>query len=76
MLDIGCGGGFLAEEFAKIGCAVTGIDPSAPNDRAGSGTRGGGRADDHLSRRIRRGDPLRRCDVRCRLLLRCARTCG
>ena len=29
-LDIGCGGGFLAEEFAKLGCAVTGIDPSAP----------------------------------------------
>lgn len=30
VLDIGCGGGFLAEEFAKIGCAVTGIDPSGP----------------------------------------------
>jgi 2-polyprenyl-6-hydroxyphenyl methylase/3-demethylubiquinone-9 3-methyltransferase len=29
-LDIGCGGGFLAEEFARIGCDVTGIDPSAP----------------------------------------------
>lgn len=30
VLDIGCGGGFLAEEFAQIGCNVTGIDPSAP----------------------------------------------
>ena len=30
-LDIGCGGGFLAEEFAKLGCDVTGIDPSAPS---------------------------------------------
>lgn len=30
VLDIGCGGGFLAEEFAKRGCDVTGIDPSAP----------------------------------------------
>lgn len=30
-LDIGCGGGFLAEEFAKLGCSVTGIDPSAPS---------------------------------------------
>lgn len=30
-LDIGCGGGFLAEEFARLGCAVTGIDPSAPS---------------------------------------------
>jgi len=27
-LDIGCGGGFLAEEFAALGCRVTGIDPS------------------------------------------------
>lgn len=28
LLDIGCGGGFLSEEFAKIGIDVTGIDPS------------------------------------------------
>jgi SAM-dependent methyltransferase len=28
-LDIGCGGGFLAEEFARLGCRVLGIDPSA-----------------------------------------------
>lgn len=27
-LDIGCGGGILAEEFARLGCAVSGIDPS------------------------------------------------
>ena len=27
-LDIGCGGGFLTEEFAALGCQVTGIDPS------------------------------------------------
>ena len=27
-VDIGCGGGFLAEEFAALGCHVTGIDPS------------------------------------------------
>lgn len=27
-LDIGCGGGLLAEEFARLGCRVTGIDPS------------------------------------------------
>jgi 2-polyprenyl-6-hydroxyphenyl methylase/3-demethylubiquinone-9 3-methyltransferase len=27
-LDIGCGGGFLAEEFAALGCRVTGVDPS------------------------------------------------
>jgi 2-polyprenyl-6-hydroxyphenyl methylase / 3-demethylubiquinone-9 3-methyltransferase len=27
-LDVGCGGGLLAEEFAQFGCDVTGIDPS------------------------------------------------
>ena len=27
-LDIGCGGGLLAEEFARLGCMVTGVDPS------------------------------------------------
>jgi 2-polyprenyl-6-hydroxyphenyl methylase/3-demethylubiquinone-9 3-methyltransferase len=32
-LDVGCGGGFLAEEFAKAGCRVTGIDPSGPTIR-------------------------------------------
>jgi 2-polyprenyl-6-hydroxyphenyl methylase/3-demethylubiquinone-9 3-methyltransferase len=29
VLDIGCGGGFLAEEFAALGCGVTGVDPSS-----------------------------------------------
>jgi 2-polyprenyl-6-hydroxyphenyl methylase / 3-demethylubiquinone-9 3-methyltransferase len=28
VLDIGCGGGLLAEEFARLGCTVTGVDPS------------------------------------------------
>lgn len=28
LLDIGCGGGVLAEEFASMGCRVTGIDIS------------------------------------------------
>jgi 2-polyprenyl-6-hydroxyphenyl methylase / 3-demethylubiquinone-9 3-methyltransferase len=28
-LDIGCGGGFLAEEFARLGFDVVGVDPSA-----------------------------------------------
>ncbi len=30
-LDVSCGGGLLAEEFARLGCAVTGVDPSAPS---------------------------------------------
>jgi 2-polyprenyl-6-hydroxyphenyl methylase / 3-demethylubiquinone-9 3-methyltransferase len=28
LLDIGCGGGLLAEELARLGCRVTGVDPS------------------------------------------------
>ncbi|HZU77777.1 MAG TPA: bifunctional 2-polyprenyl-6-hydroxyphenol methylase/3-demethylubiquinol 3-O-methyltransferase UbiG [Dehalococcoidia bacterium] len=28
-LDVGCGGGLLAEEVAHLGCNVTGVDPSA-----------------------------------------------
>lgn len=31
VLDVGCGGGFLAEQFAELGCQVTGIDPSEPS---------------------------------------------
>jgi 2-polyprenyl-6-hydroxyphenyl methylase/3-demethylubiquinone-9 3-methyltransferase len=31
VLDVGCGGGLLAEEFATLGCHVTGIDRSAPS---------------------------------------------
>jgi 2-polyprenyl-6-hydroxyphenyl methylase/3-demethylubiquinone-9 3-methyltransferase len=27
-LEVGCGGGLLAEELAAMGCAVTGVDPS------------------------------------------------
>ena len=28
VLDVGCGGGLLAEEFARLGCMVVGVDPS------------------------------------------------
>ena len=31
VLDVGCGGGLLAEEFARLGCDVTGVDPSQPS---------------------------------------------
>jgi 2-polyprenyl-6-hydroxyphenyl methylase / 3-demethylubiquinone-9 3-methyltransferase len=34
VLDIGCGGGFLAEELAALGCRVTGVDPSPASVRA------------------------------------------
>lgn len=30
VLDVGCGGGLLSEEFAALGCDVTGIDLSLP----------------------------------------------
>jgi 2-polyprenyl-6-hydroxyphenyl methylase/3-demethylubiquinone-9 3-methyltransferase len=29
LLDVGCGGGILAEEFARVGLKVTGVDPAA-----------------------------------------------
>jgi 2-polyprenyl-6-hydroxyphenyl methylase/3-demethylubiquinone-9 3-methyltransferase len=35
LLDVGCGGGFLSEEFAKTGCDVTGMDPSPVQVKAG-----------------------------------------
>jgi len=28
LLDVGCGGGLLSEEFARLGCQVAGLDPS------------------------------------------------
>jgi 2-polyprenyl-6-hydroxyphenyl methylase/3-demethylubiquinone-9 3-methyltransferase len=34
VLDIGCGGGFMAEEFARLGCRVVGLDPSPVSIRA------------------------------------------
>jgi 2-polyprenyl-6-hydroxyphenyl methylase/3-demethylubiquinone-9 3-methyltransferase len=33
-LDVGCGGGILSEEIARMGFDVTGLDPSAPSLRA------------------------------------------
>ena len=28
LLDVGCGGGLTAEEFSRMGCVVSGVDPS------------------------------------------------
>ncbi len=33
LLDVGCGGGYLAEAFAGGGCRVVGFDPSVPTIR-------------------------------------------
>src|SRR5260370_36008273 len=30
ILDVGCGGGILAEEFCRLGVSGTGVDPSLP----------------------------------------------
>ena len=40
VLDMGCGGGFLAEEFAALGCRVTRGRPVAGVDRRGARPRG------------------------------------
>lgn len=34
VLDVGCGGGYLAEELAKTGIEVTGLDPSSTSIKA------------------------------------------
>jgi 2-polyprenyl-6-hydroxyphenyl methylase/3-demethylubiquinone-9 3-methyltransferase len=34
LIDIGCGGGYLSEEFAKLGMNVTGVDPSKESIKA------------------------------------------
>jgi 2-polyprenyl-6-hydroxyphenyl methylase/3-demethylubiquinone-9 3-methyltransferase len=48
-LDIGSGGGFLAEEFARLGFAVTGVEPSAMSVRtAREHAAAGGLAIDYL----------------------------
>ena len=36
-LDVGCGGGFITEEAARMGFVTTGVDPSAGSLRAAAG---------------------------------------
>src|SRR5262245_16118361 len=36
VLDVGCGGGLVAEEMARLGYTVTGVDPSEPSVAAAS----------------------------------------
>ncbi len=56
VLDIGCGGGFLAEEFAKDGYTVAGIDPSVASITAArEHAEGGGLAIDY---RVAHGESL------------------
>jgi len=45
VLDIGCGGGLVAEPLARLGAEVTGIDPAAENIEAAKAHAGGARLD-------------------------------
>ena len=45
VLDIGCGGGLVAEPLARLGAKVTGIDPSPENIEAAKAHAGGARLD-------------------------------
>ena len=45
MLDIGCGGGLVAEPLARLGAAVTGIDPAPENIEAAKAHAEGARLD-------------------------------
>ncbi len=35
VLDVGCGGGMFSEALARLGCDVTGVDPSERSIEAG-----------------------------------------
>ena len=52
-LDVGCGAGFIAEELADAGFAVTGIDPSRVADRGGPCPREATRSRHRVPRRRR-----------------------
>ena len=55
-LDVGCGGGFLAEELSRVGLDVTGVDPSGESVRvAREHARGAGLGIDY---RVARGEEL------------------
>ena len=45
VLDIGCGGGLVAEPLARLGATVTGIDPAAENIEAAKAHAKGARLD-------------------------------
>lgn len=69
LLDVGCGGGFLPEEFARLGCRVTGIDPSAPTiEAAAAHARASGLTIDY---RVGTGEQLPVVDASCDVVSCC-----
>jgi 2-polyprenyl-6-hydroxyphenyl methylase/3-demethylubiquinone-9 3-methyltransferase len=60
VLDVGCGGGFLAEELARLGARVVGVDPSAASLDAAREHAARERVD--ITYRLGRGEELR-CDA-------------
>ncbi len=56
VLDVGCGGGYLAEEFAKDGFRVYGLDPATSSIEAARAHAAGGKLD--IDYRVGRGEAL------------------
>jgi 2-polyprenyl-6-hydroxyphenyl methylase/3-demethylubiquinone-9 3-methyltransferase len=56
VLDVGCGGGYLAEAFAKDGFQVTGLDPAARS--IGAARRHAGEAGLEIQYEVGRGEAL------------------
>ena len=56
VLDVGCGGGFLTEEIARMGFDTTGIDPAARSvEAAAAHARESGPTEAHAARGCRPG---------------------
>ena len=56
VLDVGCGGGFLSEEFARDGYNVSGIDPASASIQAAK--RHAVENDLHIDYRVGRGEAI------------------
>ena len=56
VLDLGCGGGFMAEAMARRGASVTGVDPSPA--ALASATRHAAEAGLSIDYRVGRGEAL------------------
>ncbi|HLM04149.1 MAG TPA: bifunctional 2-polyprenyl-6-hydroxyphenol methylase/3-demethylubiquinol 3-O-methyltransferase UbiG [Blastococcus sp.] len=69
VLDIGCGGGFLTEEFARMGCRAVGVDPSTVSIETARRHAAASRLD--VEYRLGRGEDLPAQDSEFDLVLCC-----